>query len=164
MQKKEKRKILFVCSGNICRSPLAHRIFEKIVKEDSVEDQFEIDSCGTESWNIGHNADKRMRELAKQKGWILEKISRQICLHDIEYFDHIFAMDKRHLYEIKNMFSTEKATCHQKLKLFRTFDLEANEEDNEVMDPYYGGIQKFTQVYEMIERTCENLFRSFATS
>lgn len=162
MQKKEKRKILFVCSGNICRSPLAHRLFEKMAKESGIEDTFEVDSCGIGSWNVGCNADKRMRDLAKQKGWILEKTSRQIHPHDIEYFDYVLVMDKGHLYEIKNMFAIDKITYHEKLKLFRTFDLQASEEDNEVIDPYYGGSQRFTHVYEMIERTCENLLKSFS--
>ncbi len=163
MQKERVEKILFVCSGNICRSPLAHKLFERMARTDGLENKFEVDSCGTGSWNVGHNADERIRNLAQEKGWTLEKISRQIRPSDINYFDHVLVMDRGHLYEIKNMLSIDKVTYHQKLKLFRNFDSQATEDDDEVIDPYYGGTQKFTQVYEIIERTCKGLLDFFTS-
>lgn len=155
---KEKIKILFVCSGNICRSPLAHKMFEKILQENDKIHQFEIDSCGTGMWHEGFNADERMRKLAHERGWTLDKISRQIKQDDFEKFDYILVMDRGHIYEIQNMLR-KQPIFNEKVQLFRNFDLEATENNNEVPDPYYGGKEGFVHVYDMIERTCNHLFQ-----
>lgn len=153
-----KRKLLFVCTGNICRSPLAHRLFEKIAHDKGLHESFEVDSCGTGAWHEGQNADYRMVLLAKEKGWTLEKYARKITPHDMEYYDVIFIMDTSHEHFMQS-FVNDKSLL-SKVRYLREYDSEAG--DNlQVSDPYYGGRDGFINVYDMIERSCLGILESF---
>lgn len=154
-----KKKILFVCSGNICRSPLAHRLFERILEESNDSNNFEVDSCGTGAWHEGQNADARMRDTAQKHGWKLVKYARQFQKSDIGDFDYLIAMDTSHFDFIKHQMKNE--SFKEKLFLMRDFDNE--EEGTDVPDPYYGGTHGFENVYTMIDRSCRNLYKHIKT-
>ena len=155
MQKKI--HLLFVCTGNICRSPLAHKLFEKLAKEQNRHNDFIVDSCGTGAWHIGQNADERMRHIALEYGWQLNKKSRKIVLEDIEQFDYIYVMDTSHVTEIRSMLPSSKQHLQSKIHYLREYDPQTTEHDISVPDPYYDGDQAFYDVYAMIERSCKHL-------
>ncbi len=158
----EKISILFVCTGNICRSPLAHKLFEKIAQENNKQNNFIVDSCGTGAWHIGQNADTRMRAIASEYGWQLHKKSRQIELADIEQFDYIYVMDASHITEIQRMLPSTKQSLLTKIHYLREYDTQATEQNLSVPDPYYDGDQAFYDVYAIIERSCKHLFNLLA--
>ncbi len=151
----KKKKILFVCTGNICRSPLAHRLFEKIAKEKNRKDHFEVDSCGIGAWHVGDNADIRMQKLTIKKGWKLDKVARQITINDFYNFDIILVMDRGHIASLQSMLKNNPNLV-KKIHLFREFDPQTSKEDDEVPDPYYNhdNLDGFEVVYTMIDRTC----------
>ncbi len=152
----QKIKILFVCLGNICRSPLAHAVFEYIVKRENTEDKFEIESCGTGAWHIGDLPDIRMSKEAAKHGIQMTHRARGLQVMDFEYYDLILPMDKSNL---QYLLSKSRDEFKNKIKLFRTFDPKANEPMAIVPDPYYGGEDGFKNVYEIVERTCEYLYK-----
>ncbi len=150
-----KTKILFVCLGNICRSPLANEVLQDLVNRANLQDAFEIDSCGIGAWHIGHLPDIRMRKEAKKHGLNLTHRARQIAKEDFAHYDLILAMDKANLSDLMRLCP---AQYRAKIKLFRTFDLAADD-NAEVPDPYYGGDEGFSNVYQMVERSCIELLR-----
>ena len=154
-----KVRVLFVCLGNICRSPLAEGVFRSIVKEHGQELVFEIDSAGTSGWHIGNPPDKRMRTTASQHRVEIGHFKgRQFVASDLTLFDYIFAMDKSNL---DDMLSLDGAGEYaHKVRLFREFDPEPG--DFAVPDPYYGGEQGFEEVYQIVERTSRMLFHRLA--
>ncbi len=149
----KKIKILFVCMGNICRSPLAHAVFLDLIKKVGAENDFEVESCGTGNWHAGELPDERMRAEAKKHNIIMDHPARPWEEAYEEYFDIILAMDRINLEEL---LSLSKPEFHEKIKLFRSYDPEATESNDEVPDPYYGGAD-FVVVYDIVERTCKNL-------
>ncbi len=151
----KKTKILFVCLGNICRSPLAHAIFEDLVEKNGFSDEFEIESCGTGSWHVGELPDSRMIAEAKKHGIKMEHLrGRTLQAMDFEYYDLILPMDVSN----RGVLLTKSLDEYKdKIKLFRSFDPEANDDMAEVPDPYYGGADGFSNVFDIVERTCENL-------
>ncbi len=150
----KKTKILFVCMGNICRSPLAHAVFLDLIKKAGLENKFEVESCGTGSWHVGSLPDKRMRAEAKSHGIIMDHPARTWHKEDAEYFDIILPMDRVNL---QDLLARSEPEYHEKIKLFRTYDPDATETNDEVPDPYYGGAKGFALVYDIVERTCKNL-------
>ncbi len=148
-------KILFVCLGNICRSPLAHGIFEHIVNRENAQDRFEIESCGTGTWHAGDLPDSRMSAEAAKHGIELTHRARGLQVMDFEYYDLILAMDNSNL---RYLLSQSRDEFKHKIKLFRTFDPETDDPNAVVPDPYYGGAEGFKNVYEIVQRTCENLY------
>jgi len=150
----KKIRVLFVCLGNICRSPLAEGVFRKMVTERELEDLFEIDSAGTGGWHVGERPDARMRATARRYAVDLEMLAaRQFAESDLDRFDHVFAMDKNNLHDILYLDPGEKRS--HKVRLFREFDPEPD--DFQVPDPYYGGDDGFEQVYRIVERTAESI-------
>ncbi len=152
----KKTKILFVCLGNICRSPLANEVLQDLVNKANLADKFEIDSCGTGAWHAGQLADQRMRSEARKHGITMTHRARQVTQDDFAYYDLILAMDKSNLKRLMALCPPQFAT---KIKLFRTFDPLANDDDKEVPDPYYGGPTGFSNVYQMVARTCLELIK-----
>lgn len=152
--KMQKKKLLFVCLGNICRSPLAHAVFESKVKEKGLEDYFEIESCGIGDWHVGEMPDERMVAEAKKHGIVMDHPGRTLQETDPEYFDLILPMDAANKKALLSRATEEQA---EKIQLFRTFDPESEDEFAEVPDPYYGGPEGFTHVYEIVDRTCDVL-------
>ena len=150
-------RIMFVCTGNICRSPLAHRVFEQQARKRRLENQFEVESSGIDHWHIGENADSRMRRVAKEHGVLLHHRARQITASDIEEYDVIFAMSAGHLRSIRSMAPGSAHDLEGRLFLFRQFDPEVAGATRppDVPDPYYGGTNGFEEVFQIVERTCE---------
>lgn len=149
------RKILFVCLGNICRSPLAEGLMLEKIANLGVEDQFKIDSCGTADYHIGELPDERTRENALQNGLELKHRARQFDPSDFKRFDHILVMDSANKMKIIGQATSEEHL--QKVQLMRDFEQEISLQGVDVPDPYYGGNEGFQNVYDILDRCTENL-------
>lgn len=145
-------KILFVCLGNICRSPTAHGIFEKMVVDAGLQESIMIDSAGTGDWHIGKSPDPRASEAALLRNHDLSHlVARQVRPEDFLEFDYILAMDKQNLWDLKAMALPE---FNGRLELF----LEYGSSDlKEVPDPYSGGREGFEQVLDLVEDAAQGL-------
>ncbi|MEZ6242862.1 MAG: low molecular weight protein-tyrosine-phosphatase [Phycisphaerales bacterium] len=153
----DRQGVLFVCLGNICRSPLAEGIFIHMARERGVLDRFDVDSCGTGAYHVGERADPRSIRVAKKHGIDLPSIARQFEPRaDIERFDLILAMDRqnrRHL--------VRAGALEDRVRLMRSYDPTlAVEDEMDVPDPYYGAGDGFQTVYEMLTRACAGLLDS----
>lgn len=138
-------KILMVCLGNICRSPLAHGVLEHLVKEQGLN--WEIDSAGTGNWHVGEKPDRRSIAVAKKYGVdISNQCCRQFRTSDFEHYDHIFVMDYSNLNDVKSLTASE--ADHQKISLLLLNDI--------VPDPYYDD-SLFDPVYRMVEKRCKEI-------
>lgn len=146
--------VLFVCLGNICRSPLGEGVFKHLVEKENLQNDFFIDSCGTSAHHIGELADKRMRKTAATHGITLTSRARQIEVTDLDLFDYIIAMDTDN---IKNILQIKNSTHNSQIVLMRDFDLQ--ETGQNVPDPYYGGIKGFENVYQIILRSSAQLLK-----
>lgn len=145
-------KVLFVCLGNICRSPLAEGVFKKIVEEHGLATSFKIDSCGTSAYHVGESADSRMMDVAYSHEVLLTSRARQFQQSDLVNFDYIIPMDQANYDSIiMNEFKS-------KVFLLREFDVSSNN-TKDVPDPYYGGIDGFENVYQIVYRSCKELFK-----
>ena len=150
-------KVLFVCLGNICRSPTAHGVFQHIVDKAGLSEQFFVDSAGTGAWHVGEPPDGRAQQAASERGYDLSTLrARQVNTEDFEIYDYILAMDKANLSDLK---AACPALLHGKIHLFLSFSalkeksraaLEMKGE-TEVPDPYYGGEQGFSHVLDLAE-------------
>lgn len=140
-------KVLFVCMGNICRSPTAHGVFTHLVAQNGTENRFLIDSAGTHAYHVGEQPDARAQQTAKQRGIDLSFIrARKFSVEDFEVFDYILAMDRDNLQILKQACPAE---YHYKVSLFLDFAPERSEQD--VPDPYYGGQHGFDHVFDLVE-------------
>ena len=149
--------VLFVCLGNICRSPTAHGIFEGLVKQQGLEDKIYIDSAGTGDWHIGREPDHRAQSHAAKRGYDLSHLrARQFRSDDFNQYDYILAMDSQNYADMK---AQQLSDYQGYFGLFLDFleeDTEAGE-GQEVPDPYYGGEDGFELVLDMVEQASENL-------
>ncbi|MBL7871012.1 MAG: low molecular weight phosphotyrosine protein phosphatase [Cyclobacteriaceae bacterium] len=143
-------KILFVCLGNICRSPLAAAIFNHKVKELKLQQIVCSDSCGTGNYHIGGAADDRSIAVARKNGVEIQHVVRQLTADDLEEFDHIIAMDRSNLANIKQLPSAQEN--YNKVKMMREYDPQGF---GDVPDPYYGTEKDFKEVYEILDRSIE---------
>ncbi|MBL1141520.1 MAG: low molecular weight phosphotyrosine protein phosphatase [Proteobacteria bacterium] len=140
--------------GNICRSPTGEGVFQYYVEAQGHADNIYIDSAGTIAYHEGEPADARMREVAAKRNYQLNSIARKVIPEDIEKFDLIIAMDQDNLYELELLAGGKK----QHLRLLGSFlDGQNNDNAPSVPDPYYGGLDGFEQVLDMIEEACPNL-------
>lgn len=150
----DKTNILFVCQGNICRSPSAEAVFKALIKKKGLADKFEIDSAGTIAYHVGEPADRRMQTHAYQRGYRLTSISRQINPHtDFDHFDLIIAMDNENLHSLRRIARNEADLN----KLSKITDYCRKLDYDEVPDPYYGGAAGFELVLDILEDACEGL-------
>lgn len=145
-------KVLFVCLGNICRSPTAEGVFRHKVREAGLEDRIEIDSAGTGDWHVGKVPDARTRAAALRRGYDLSSLrARQVSVADFSRYDLVLAMDNANLRDLKRL---RGSTGKAELDLFlRRYELEIDE----VPDPYHGGEDGFEQVLDLVERACDGL-------
>ena len=152
----DKYKILFVCLGNICRSPSAHGIAEKIIEDNGLGDLIEIDSAGTYAGHKGELPDKRMRAHARNRGYDLTHRSRPVEASDFEKFDLIIAMDDRNYSDLK--FMAPDIESEKKIKRMVSYSI--NRTYDYVPDPYYSGADGFELVLDLLEDACEGLIQS----
>ncbi len=145
-------KVLFVCLGNICRSPLAEGILKHKTKSRKVEDQLEIDSCGTSNYHIGDPPDSRTIANARNNGVVLTHRGRQLTEADLNYFDFILAMDYSNHKNILRL--TSDSEVEKKVELLRAYDVLGK--NGEVPDPYYGGEERFQEVFNILDRSLDN--------
>jgi len=140
-------RVLFVCTGNICRSPTAHGVLRDLSRSRGLSDRIEVDSAGTHSFHVGEPPDRRAQAHARRRGYDLGALrARSVVADDFEHFDLVLAMDRGHLQALRRM---ALATHHYKLHLTMHFSQERPE--REVSDPYYGGEAGFEQVLDMVE-------------
>ncbi|MBN2261471.1 MAG: low molecular weight phosphotyrosine protein phosphatase [Prolixibacteraceae bacterium] len=152
-----KKKVLFVCLGNICRSPSAEAVFKGLVNKAGLSNRFEIDSAGTIAVHSGEMADSRMRKHAQRRGYSLESISRKVKpFIDFDYFDYIIAMDDQNYSDLVGMALSDKHID----KISKMTDYSKKFNYSEVPDPYYGGDQGFELVLDLLEDACEGLLTS----
>ena len=146
-------RVLFVCLGNICRSPAAEGVFLHQLAQAGLEACFEVDSAGTGGWHVGQAADPRMRAAAERRGIHLPSRARQLAAADLQTFDHILTMDAENLAAVRSLGrrSRPTATITPLLQYCRHFPQE------EVPDPYYGGEAGFDHVLDLLEDACQGL-------
>ena len=154
--KEEKVRLLFVCLGNICRSPSAEAVMKRLVKDAGLGDRIEIDSAGIAGYHEGDRADSRMRAHAARRGYKLDSVSRPVCTDDFYDFDLIIGMDDRNIDALK-----EKAPdVETERKIGRMTDYCRVKVVDYVPDPYYGGAQGFENVLDILEDACGGLLDS----
>ena len=146
--------ILFVCLGNIVRSPLAENLFRHVAEERGLDDQYVVDSAGTSAYHVGEPPDRRMRQTAKKYGLEYTGRSRQVSDADLRNFDLIVAMDDSNARNLREMARDEEQAA--KIRLMREFDPQA-EGSPDVPDPYYGGMEGFENTYQLVKRSVEGL-------
>lgn len=147
------KRILFVCMGNICRSPTAEGVARKIIINNDLSEFIKVDSAGTHDYHVGEPPDPRTCQAALKRGIDLSRLrARQVCPEDFERFDLLLAMDRANLAHLKR---GSRPEFHSKLSLFLEY-ADAFEED-EVPDPYYGGDRGFEQVLDMAEDAARGL-------
>lgn len=139
---------MFVCLGNICRSPTGEGVMQHLVEERGIESEISIDSAGTIGYHTGHGADDRMQAAAQKRGYDLQSRSRKITPRDLETFDLVIAMDRENYQDIQQVHQSPTAT----VKLLS--DWLGDEWPSDVPDPYYGGDEGFEYVLDMIEAAC----------
>lgn len=145
--------LLFVCLGNICRSPLAEAIFLHLAEQRAASDRFQVDSCGLGSWHVGERPDPRAAEVARRHGVRLDSVARQLApARDFQRFDMLLAMDRANLRGL-----LDAGAPPRKVHLLRSFDPAVREAMPEVPDPYYGGNDGFETVYRMLHAACNGL-------
>ncbi len=152
-----KFRIMFICTGNICRSPLAHAVLEHMVKEEGLEDKIEIESSGTGAWHVGEQPDSRMRRTAFAHGVTLNHLSRQLIRKNLMNYNLLLAMDHHNLRDTHALCRSDEE--REKVKMFRDFD---PEKGGDVPDPWYGGLDGFEDVWEIVSRTCASLLKTLA--
>jgi len=145
--------ILFVCLGNICRSPTAEAVFTRLRDEAGLTDRVHVDSCGTGDWHVGQPPDRRSVQAATARGYAMGHLrARQLTRADFTRFSHILAMDNANLKVLR-------ALCPQDYPgtLQRLLDFAGQDTPDEVPDPYYGGTQGFDRVIDLVELGCQGL-------
>lgn len=150
------KRILFVCLGNICRSPLAEAIFKKKVIERNLQHRFSADSCGTANYHVGDPPDSRTISNALRNNTRIDHIGRQLAASDLSEFDLVLAMDESNLKNIQRLPGSERFS--HKIKLMRAFDSHGLNEP--VPDPYYGTESDFQNVFDILDRATDGLLRS----
>jgi protein-tyrosine phosphatase len=144
--------IMFICSGNICRSPLAHGVFEHLVKDDRLKKYLEVESSGTGAYHVGEQADSRMRQTASSHGVRLNHRSRQLIQQDFVDYDLLLTMDSHNYRDAKDLCRSGEE--RSKIRMFRDYDPEGR---GDVPDPWYGGLEGFEDVWTIVHRTCLSL-------
>ena len=149
--------VLFVCYGNICRSPVAEGVFRILVNEAGLDEQIQADSAGTASFHIGQLPDRRSRENALEHSLTLTHRARRLIGEDLAQFDYFVAMDETNLEAIEKLnYRSTGLYTNDTIFLLREFDPDVNDQPN-VPDPYYEGPEVFEEVYQICLRCCRQL-------
>ncbi len=135
-------RVLFVCLGNICRSPMAEGLFRKLIREEGLEAHFEVDSAGTGAWHAGEPMDPRARRVLEEKGAYFPHVARQLTREDVERFDHLLVMDRENLREVLRRFPEAEGKVRLVLEPLG---------GGEVPDPYYGDLHDCREVALLLE-------------
>ncbi len=149
----DKVSVLFVCMGNICRSPMAEGVFRRQVEAAGLTERIHIDSAGTHAYHVGEPPDPRAQETAARRGIDLSPLrARRVTREDIALFDYVLAMDRDNLGILRDI---ADPAHHERIRLFMSFAPEMKQK--EVPDPYYGGPGGFEQVFDLVEAAAEGL-------
>lgn len=150
------KHILFVCLGNICRSPSAEAVFNAMIEKYGLQSELECDSAGTDAYHTGDRADSRMMQHARKRGYCLTSISRKVNPEmDFERFDYIIGMDKQNVRDL-NAFARNE---NDRKRISLMTDYCSGKTYDSVPDPYYGGAAGFELVLDILEDACEGLIR-----
>jgi protein-tyrosine phosphatase len=148
-------KVLFVCLGNICRSPTAEGVMRALVAEAGLDQSIELESAGTGSWHVGSPPDARAAEVALARGMPLDGRARQVAPADFQRFDLLVAMDRANRRELLSL--CDGPDERAKVRLLREFDPAGGGEELDVPDPYYGADGGFEEVFDLVEAACAGL-------
>ncbi len=148
------KSILFVCLGNICRSPMAETIFNHILDKNNMSNNFEVDSAGLLDYHEGDKADHRMRSHAEKRGYEIKHRSRPVVQKDFEKFDYIIGMDEQNVRQLNRLAKTPE----QQSKIHKMTDFCKKTEADSIPDPYYGGDKGFEHVIDLLEDACDGLY------
>jgi protein-tyrosine phosphatase len=152
-------RLLFVCMGNICRSPTAEAVMRGLVAREGLQDQIEIASAGTGGWHAGHPPDRRSTAAAKARGIVMEGAARQVTVADFDTYDLLLAADEDNVGVLRALAPDEDSAA--KIHLLREYDPAAVAAgDLAIPDPYYGGPDGFENVIDLIETACEGLLET----
>ncbi len=156
----KKISVLFVCLGNICRSPAAEAIFISLIEKKGLTDCFIVDSAGTGSWHIGKKADSRMRIAAERRDMNILSRARQITNKDFDEFNYIIAMDDSNFRNIQDLKKITASAGFASIKKIQDFRTVFNEQ--EVPDPYFGGDEGFDYVLDILEDSVNGFLESIS--
>lgn len=160
---KPRKRVLFVCLGNICRSPAAQGVMQRIVDEQGDSAEWFIDSAGTGGYHIGDLPDRRMRLAARRRGLELDHICRQVRPADFDRFDVIVAMDESNYMNLRQM-SPSVEGDRKIRRMAEFFGTENRMRYYAVPDPYYEGAEGFELVLDLLEDGCQNLYERIKTN
>ena len=152
-------RILFVCMGNICRSPLAESIFAHLARERGVEDRFEVASAGTSAYHAGDPPDRRSVATARARGVTVSGTSRQLNARDLHDFDYVIVMDAENRSAVDRLRATDGGSA----RIHRLREWDPAKSGLDVPDPYFGGGRGFDDVHDIVERSCAALLEDLLT-
>lgn len=160
-------RVLFVCLGNICRSPTAEGVMRMLVEREGLQSAIHVESAGTGGWHVGSPPDARAAEAARARGVALDGTARQVRAQDFDDFDLLVAMDGENQRALRTLAPGEQE--REKVRLLREFDpasasMDAGTGDLDVPDPYYGGAGGFDEVFELVQAACEGLLAQIRTA
>jgi protein-tyrosine phosphatase len=156
-------RLLFVCLGNICRSPTAEGVMRALVEEEGMSDSVMLDSAGTGEWHVGSPPDSRARTAARRRGVELGGTARTVRRSDFEDFDMLLAMDRSNVADLRALTRDEEQLA--KVRLLREFDPQSvRTGDLEVPDPYYGAHGGFDEVLDIVHAACVGLLEHIRTA
>jgi len=153
----KKVRILFVCLGNICRSPAAEGIMKKLVEKNELQDFIEVDSAGTSGWHEGELPDERMRSHGEKRAYNFISPARKFRKADFDNFDYIIVMDRNNYNNVKSMSDGKEQAG--KIRMMTDYSVQYSHHDY-VPDPYYGGASGFELVLDLLEDACEGLLQA----
>jgi protein-tyrosine phosphatase len=150
-------KIIFVCQGNIIRSPLAENMFRHLAQERGLGEMYQVDSAGTSAYHVGEPPDRRMRQVAQENGFQYTGRAKQFWAKDFGRFDLVIAMDRENQRYLQMKASSDAEL--NKIQLMRKYDPQGGS-DLDVPDPYYGGLDGFEKTFEIVKRSCQGLLEA----
>jgi protein-tyrosine phosphatase len=160
MSESRPTRVLFVCLGNICRSPAAEGVFLHLLASHGLEERFAVDSAGTGGWHVGKPADPRMQAAAARRGIQLPSRARQLEPADLQRFDHILTMDGDNLRAVRSLARSHPGAA----RIAAITDHCRSNDADQVPDPYYGGVDGFEQVLDLLEDACAGLLEDLRTT